>query len=152
MGRVSKRKIKPEIEDRVFEMFESYIASLRNSIETKEFLTSLLSTTEQVMLAKRLTIALMLAKGFSYQEIDEILKVSKSTVGTVDKQLRSGAIGYKKAIKKILNKEAIESFWNSLEELALSLSLPKQYGTQAYKNKSKKGEKLAVRKRQLSKV
>ncbi len=62
MGRISKRRIDPEIEERIFEIFWDYLASLRNPEDINEFLASLLSYTEQVMLSKRLAIALLLAK------------------------------------------------------------------------------------------
>lgn len=83
MERVSKRKIDPEIEERCFEIFWSLLAELKSPREIREFLQSLLSYTEQTMLAKRLAIAVLISKGYNYEEIDQTLKVSKSTVGTV---------------------------------------------------------------------
>lgn len=149
MGRVSKRPIDPEIELRVNEIFVNYFAELSTRPAIKEFLQSLLTYTEQVMIAKRLAIALLLTKGFNYQEIDDTLKVSKSTVSGVDKELQSGALGYKKAVNKILKDEKLERMWNKLEILSMEFSLPKKYESETWKRKSQKGKSLRKRERQL---
>lgn len=150
MGRVSKRRIDPEIEERIFEIFWDYLATLRNPKDIQEFLVSLLSFTEQVMLSKRLAIAVLLARGYNYRDIDETLKVSTSTVGTVHKQILVGAPGYKKAINKILKREKIENLLNNLDEILIKLSGPKRYGSAAWEEKSNKGKVLAKRQRKLS--
>lgn len=149
MGRVSRRKINPEVEARVFEIFRDYLAHLRNPLDIQEFLLSLLSYTEQVMIAKRLAIALLISRGFTYEHIDQTLKVSKSTIGTVHKQILIGAMGYKKAVSHILDKEKKENLLNTLEEIILRLSPPKAYGSSGWERKSDKGKSLAKRKRKL---
>lgn len=150
MGRVSKRKIDPEIEERIFEVFWDYLATLRKPEDIHEFLISLLSFTEQVMLSKRLAIAVLLEKGYNYKQIDETLKVSTSTVGTVHKQMLVGALGYKKAVDKILKREKIENFMNNIEELLIKMSGPKKYGSASWEQKSRQGKVLAKRQRKLS--
>lgn len=150
MGRVSKRRIDPEIEERIFETFWDYLATLRNTKDIQEFLISLLSFTEQVMLSKRLAIAVLLARGYNYKEIDETLKVSTSTIGTVHKQILVGAPGYKKAIDRISKKEKLENLFNNLDELLIKLSGPKRYQSSAWDEKSKRGKALAKRQRKLS--
>jgi uncharacterized protein YerC len=150
MGRVSKRKIDPEIEERLFKIFWGLLAKLKSSAEIQEFLKSLLSYTEQVMLAKRLAIAVLLSKDYNYEEIDQTLKVSKSTVGTVHKQLLIGAAGYKKAVEKILHQEKIEDFWDKLEEIALKLEPPARYKSARFDAKSEAGKALIKRRRKRS--
>lgn len=150
MGRVSKRKIDPEIEERLFEIFWDYLATLRKPKDIHEFLISLLSYTEQVMIAKRLAIAVLLARGYNYEEIDQSLKVSKSTVGTIHKQILIGASGYNKAIGRISGKEKLEDFWNNIDEIMIKLSGPKSYGSSAWERKSQRGKNLAKRQRKLS--
>ncbi|MBM3209673.1 hypothetical protein FJZ40_05310 [Candidatus Shapirobacteria bacterium] len=152
MGRISKRKIDPEIEGRCFEIFWGLLAQLKSPLEIREFLESLLSYIEQTMLAKRLAIAVLLARGYNYEEIDQTLKVSKSTIGTVQKQLLIGAPGYKKAVEKILHQEKIDRLWDKLEEIILSVSPPAQYGSARFEIKSQAGKELAKRKRQRSAI
>ncbi|MCL5747014.1 MAG: Trp family transcriptional regulator [Patescibacteria group bacterium] len=150
MGRVSKRRIDPEIEERIFEVFWDYLATLRKPEDINEFLVSLLSYTEQVMLSKRLAIVLLLARKYNYKDIDETLKVSTSTVGTVHKQMLVGAPGYKKAVERIIKKENVEKLLNNLDKALIKLSRPKRYGSSAWKEKSRKGKVLAKRQRKLS--
>src|SRR3990167_9459780 len=100
MGRISHRKLDTWTEERLHEVFWEHLASLTTPVLVKEFLKSLLSYTEQVMLAKRLAIAILLSRGFTFEAIDQTLKVSKSTVNTVKKQLLLGAAGYTRAISQ----------------------------------------------------
>ena len=150
MGRISRRIIDPEIEEKVFDIFRSYLVQLHTSDDTQAFLTSLLSHTEQVMLAKRLAIAVLLTKGYTYEQIDETLKVSKSTVGTVHKQLLIGAVGYQKAVERVLKDEKHEKLWSKFENLLLSVALTKAHGSLAWKKKSESGKKLAKKIRKLN--
>ena len=140
MGRISRRRIDPEIEERIFEIFWDYLATLKKPEGIHEFLVSLLSYTEQVMFSKRLAIAVLLTRGYNYRDIDETLKVSTSTVGTVHKQLLVGAPGYTKAVNKILTKD----------EILIKMSGPKRYGSLTWEQKSKRGKVLSKRQRKLS--
>lgn len=150
MGRVSKRKINPYIEKRILEIFLDYFANLKTPNDINAFLVSLLSPTEQIMISKRLAIAVLLSRGFNYEYIDHNLKVSKSTVATIHRQLMTGALGYKKAIEYILKKENREGLWNSLEEFFIQLSPPKAYGSLGWEKKSEAGKKIERRKKELS--
>ena len=152
MGRISGRRIEPDIEERIFEVFWAYLVSLKHPHEMQEFLKSLLSRMEQVMLAKRLAIAVLLERGFNYEYIDETLKVSKSTISSVQKQLQSGATGYQLATKSILANRTNESLWNTLEEIMMNVSLPKRHGSEAWKKKSEAGKRIAKQKRKLSSI
>lgn len=152
MGRVSKRRIDPEVEERVFEIFWGYLARLRKPEDIHEFLISLLSYTEQVMLVKRLAIAVLLTRGFNYENIDQTLKVSKSTVGTVHKQLLIGAEGYKRAVKVIVAEENFKKALVTLEKFLLKFSIPMRYGSPRWQVKSQRGKVLAKQQRKLSAV
>lgn len=150
MGRVSNRKIDPEIESRIHEIFYDYVAQIRTKKELQEFFSDLLSAVEHTTVLKRLAIAFMLHRGFNFEQISETLKVSKSTVNSVQRQLMSGATGYKQAIKYIHKQKNKDQFAILLESLFLKMSLPKSYGSLQWKAKSDTGKKLNKRKRQLS--
>ena len=146
MGRVSRRHLNKFMEDRIYAVFWEHLALLKTPSLIKEFLHSLLSATEQVMLAKRLAIALLLSRGYTYKEIDEAIKVSKATVATIHRQLLVGAPGYTKAIKTIQDRKTKEARWDALEETLLKLSLPARYGSNKYRVKSQIGKELYKRK------
>ena len=71
------------------------------------------------MLAKRLSIAVLLLKDYPYNSIQEILRVSKSTVAGVNRSLKYKGKGYKKFAKKILREEKTAKFWGKVEDLVL---------------------------------
>ncbi len=147
MGRVSRRRIEPIVEERMFNLFWQLLASLAKPAEIREFLASLLSYTEQVMLAKRLAIALLISKGYTYEKVSSILKVSTATVSIVHKALLIGYPGYKKALSLLKKQAETEAFWDNLEELLLKLSLPAAYGSLQFRRKSEIGKRLYKRKR-----
>lgn len=149
MGRISKRKLYEELENRIYEMLIEHLASLRTQLEVKEFLHSLLSHTEKIMLAKRLAIAALLSRGYTYQQIDDALKVSKATVAIVHRELLLGASGYDKAIQSIKRRKEKEALWDSLEELLLKFSMPARHGSVRHTIKSESGKELLKRKRNI---
>lgn len=102
----------------MFEIFWREIADLKDAKEAEVFFNDLLTRTEKIMLAKRLSIALMLLKGHDYAMIKDALKVSTATVASVNSWLNHGGEGYKKVIEKIVRREKFEKLMpTSLSEL-----------------------------------
>lgn len=142
MGKVSKRFMDKDIESRMFEIFWKALASLKSPEEARYFWQSFISDVEQIMLAKRLGIALMLAKGFLYQEIKDTLKVSSSTIMDVGIRYKIGGGGVKPALKKILKEEAVEDFWDNIEEFFLMISPQAKYGGFRHQKRQEKGVRI----------
>ncbi|OGM05764.1 hypothetical protein A2125_01085 [Candidatus Woesebacteria bacterium GWB1_43_5] len=109
MSQVSKRLLAPKVSNRIFEIFLKSISKLKDKDEIVEFLEDFLSTTERVMLSKRLSIAFLLANGYDYRTITTILKVSKGTVWSVAMSYNLGG-GYKRQVSKIMRDEEIKLF------------------------------------------
>mgnify|MGYP001565443692 CR=1 FL=1 len=76
------------------------IAELRSREEVKNFFKDLLSESEAIMLARRITIAKYLLENKSYDEINYLMSASHTTIATVHRWLSSGFNGYETAIKK----------------------------------------------------
>ncbi len=152
MARVSKRKLAPQLEKRCFTLFWDYLANLRDSNAIKEFLESLLSYPEQVMLSKRLAIVLLLARGYSYNDIDKHLKVSKATAASIHRRILIGSPGFTNAARRILTKERRAAWWDELEKLLLKLSPPAAYGSGRWQRKHRIGRELAERKASREKL
>lgn len=146
MPRISKRKIDSLLEKRMYELFWDYIAELRSPGNVHEFLSDLFTRTERITLAKRLSVAILLAKGYTFDEIDDFLKVSKGTITTIARQVASGAPGYEKAIRHVLSNQKLDAFFDTLEEISLKLSLPKRHGSFRYHVKSESSRNLSQRK------
>lgn len=117
MSQVSKTNLEVTIQKQLYDQLSYIISDLRDSKEVEEFLSELLTKTERVMLAKRLGIAMLLTKGYTYRDIRHVLHVSFPTIRSVQFWLEHGSKGYKKAAQKILSKEDIRTFITKIDAL-----------------------------------
>lgn len=145
MTQVSKRILNKELENRIFELFIKTIAELKSPKDVENFIKDLLSPTEKIMLSKRLAIAILLSKNYTYEDINNTLKVSSPTIMTVSYYLKNGEGGYQKVVNKILKEQRKEELSDKIEELLLQLSPPKKYKSEKYEKKRKKGKELFKR-------
>lgn len=114
MAQVSKRYLPKETQKKLFELFFKALANIRHSSDIEKFLFSLLSTTEKTMLAKRLGIALLLAKGYNYETIKDVLKVSQETIARVNGTLNYRREGYEIVVRKALRDDQLGEFLKEL--------------------------------------
>jgi len=117
MTQVSRYPIHKDVEKRMFEVLQETIAHLKNSEEIEDFLHDFLSPVEKIMLAKRLSIAVLLHKGYRYGSIAQILRVTPPTIATVSLLLKYSGKGYKKVVEKIANEEKMNAFWEKIEDV-----------------------------------
>lgn len=152
MTKVSRRILNKELEQYIFELFIKTIVDLKTSIDVANFINDLLSPTEKIMLIKRLAIAILLTKGYTYDAIDETLKVSRPTINHVSYWLKHGNSGYQKVVEKIITTQKTEAFWDRLEELLLKLSRPGMVGSLRFEKRQKAGKELYKRKKMRSEL
>ena len=145
MSQVSKYPIHKSVEKRVFEIFKSTISTLKDAQDIDDFLEDFLSPIEKIMLAKRLAIAVLLAKNYTYPSISEILRVTPSTIATVSLSLKYSGKGYKRMVQKILSDERKDQFWQKIEDILINI--PPSKGTDmVYHNQKYKKEKIKKKK------
>jgi uncharacterized protein YerC len=112
----SSQALKKETEENILIQLATLIADLKNPIETEQFLKDFLTETEFSVLAKRLAIFQMLKKKFSYQVIQDTLKVSSATISSVAEFKHT--LGARVAEQKLTAEEWAEqtthSLWNWL--------------------------------------
>lgn len=145
MTKVSKRWLDKRLEEYIFELFVKAIVDLKTSEEVKNFIEDILYPSEKIMLIKRLAIAVLLSKGFTYEAIDDTLKVNATTINRVSYWLRHGSKGYQKAVQKIIDSQEREELGDKIEDLLLKLSPPKAIGSMGFEQKSKRGKELVKR-------
>lgn len=121
MAQVSKYPVHKDVEKRMLEIFKTTISSLNSTSDIDDFLSDFLSPVEQIMLAKRLSIAVLLAKGYSYPSIRQVLRVTPSTIASVSLNLKYSGRGYKKMVEKILSEEKQKEFWQKIEDLLANI-------------------------------
>lgn len=113
MTLVSKYKPSEKIGKRIEEIFVWTISNLKD--ESASFLDEFLSPTEKIVLSKRLAIAVMLSKGFGYEEIKETLKVTSATVAKVSYWMKYKGKGFLKIVDMIKRDEKHKEFWKDLD-------------------------------------
>ncbi len=116
MAQVSKYPVSKDVSDRMSEVFQLTISSLNSKEDIEEFFAEFLSPVEKIMLAKRLSIAVLLAKGYTYPSIAAVLRVTPSTIASVSLALKYKGKGYQKAVEKILVNEKMNDFWQKIED------------------------------------
>lgn len=77
------------------------ISSTKNSQEAAKLLTDLLSPSEIEIVAKRLEIAKLLIKGYSYDEIKDKVHAGYSTIARVNTWLNLAGDGFKMAVERM---------------------------------------------------
>ncbi len=152
MSRISRRILNKELENYIFELFIKTISDLKSDEEIRNFIEDLLSPSEKLMLIKRLAIAILLSKGYTYDAIDATLKVSRPTIMRVSISLKFGKSGYQQVVEKIVKRQKKEQLLDTIEELLIKLTPPKTYGSIGFQKKQKAGKELSQRKRKRSLV
>lgn len=124
MPQVSKKILAKDIEEKMYAIFWDAFASISSPKDIRELFDDLLGPVEKTMLAKRLAIALLLSKGYSYENIRSTLKVSFGTIARVNVWLNIKGVGYRIVVKKILHDQQMEDFWKKIEDTLISLLPP----------------------------
>ncbi len=99
----SAQKLNQTIEKQLFAILYQVLTDCRGEKELQVILQDFLTGTEQLVLAKRLAIAIYLDKGRSYENIKESLKVSSATIASV--QATIGNPGWQLALQKVKAEE-----------------------------------------------
>lgn len=116
MPQISKYPLAKDIDKQLRVTLWQALSELSNKEEVSQFLEDLLTRTERTMLSKRLYVALLLEKGYSYGEIKQVLKVSSSTIGSVNNMLKEGQ-GYKLVVKSLIGKEKMNEFFIRVDSI-----------------------------------
>jgi hypothetical protein len=83
MPQLSRKKLRPDVENRVRELLATCIQRCQEAGTTENFIEVVLTDTEKLMIAKRVAIALMVLKSYKLSEITETLNVTASTARSV---------------------------------------------------------------------
>ncbi|MDO5331313.1 MAG: YerC/YecD family TrpR-related protein [Bacillota bacterium] len=86
--------------DNVDKLFET-ILNLEDLDECYRFFDDLMTIKEIQSISQRWEVAMLLAKGETYQEIEQKTKASTATISRINKCIQYGADGYNRALKKL---------------------------------------------------
>jgi len=82
--------------------FYDIIDSLKSRREVRLFFKSLLTPDEIATLMRRVEIAVLLSAGFTYEEIENILRAGREKISRVHKCLLQDDSGYKIIVKRLI--------------------------------------------------
>jgi uncharacterized protein YerC len=118
MPHVSRIKLDKKVEEKLINTLDLTLIKLTKEEEMKGFLTSLLTPTERLMLAKRLAMVILLKRGMSESKIRNTLKVTRATVDRMQLYLEVRGEGYDPVLSKLENEEIVKELKIILEKLA----------------------------------
>jgi len=103
------------------------MSALREADVVASFFSDFLTDTEELMLAKRFTIAVLLLRGKRPKDIKNVLHVSNSATGTVGAWLKNAKPKTIATLERVIK----ESNWEGLIDKIDSFvdALPPRYGT-----------------------
>ena len=133
MSQISTQYIKPEIIDKLNSLLINCIGRCSNSKLAADLVDDLLTSTEKVMIAKRIGIALMILKKVGAREIAKTLKVSSPTIYKVKTWLDVKGSGYRSLLESIIKEDAAkeDSHLSALQDTEGS---PLWFGPTNWKN------------------
>ena len=80
MAQISKKYLIKDRLNKIFQMFFYLIIKIKNKKDANIILSELLTSTEKIMIAKRVACFYLLCKKVTIRDISDILKLSTSTV------------------------------------------------------------------------
>lgn len=146
MAQVSKYPISKNIGDRIFDVFIKSLIKVRSAEDAQNLASDLFSPIEKIMFAKRLSIAFLLMKGYQYREINKLLRVSLTTIASVNRSLNYGSNGYRTILDRISKEERLEDFFSSIAEKFVSIPATGGQGSGAWRYFKKEMQKSRANK------
>jgi uncharacterized protein YerC len=129
MPHVSRHTPVRKVSDKIFERLVEAVTAKGTTIERKTFFNSMLTSTERIMLSKRFAIIYMLTKGYSFNAIQETLRISPSTVARIWDAIQKGK--YAEIVKRVrAQNEQRSAFVEWFTDLLPPISLSKEQYTE----------------------
>mgnify|MGYP001091227409 CR=1 FL=1 len=146
MAQVSKYPISKAVYERILDVFFKTLIEIRTKSEANQFINDFLTPTEQIMLSKRLAIAFLLEKEYDFRSISKILRVSLTTIASVNLIRKYGGRGYQKMIGKLLREEKVKDFLSQVAETINGKMGKSRKGGEAWRYLHKELEKKGKKK------
>jgi len=83
MPKVNRKRINPQVFEKIKENFWKLLANFESPQETQAFFETFFTPGEVKIFTKRLAVALLLLQGSSYQKIEDSLSVSPPTISRI---------------------------------------------------------------------
>lgn len=117
MSQVSKRYIPENKLHKILDLFLNLILSVSDKKEAESLLNELLTPTEKVMLIKRLACFYLLLKKVSFEEINDNIKISTSTIAYLKHYIENSFFLKRYLLEQLKNKK----FKNLLKDIFVEI-------------------------------
>lgn len=114
MPHISSKKLNQKILEELFDKLFSILSKGERKGLLSSVVNELVTSTEKIMIAKRLAIILMLTSNIPHERVAQVLQVSPTTVSKMSLKVE---IGKYKSILKVSQKEKVDIeklIWNIL--------------------------------------
>lgn len=118
MPHVSFRKLPKKVEEELITNLKVVFRKINKQEDMSAFFLSLLSSTEQLMLSKRLAIIVLLQEGVEESKISDALNVTRITVEKMRLFMETKGEGFSVALKKLEEEKRLKEFKATLLELS----------------------------------
>lgn len=126
MPRVSKNPLSSEMRQEMTGAFFRTLVKISDDTFLRRFLDDLLSPTEKLMLSKRLMVAILLQRGYSYRAVCSALKMSKTTVHLIQRELLKSGEGYRKVFQLFFKESKGKRLIDAIERFLDAITLPRK--------------------------
>jgi len=117
MPHVSRNKLDKTTEAKLIHTLQVILSGISKEVEMDQFLVSLLSDTEQLMLAKRVAIILLLQQGNEADSVAKAIHVTRETVERLKIHFELNGNGYAVAFRVLESKKLGEDVKQMLTDL-----------------------------------
>lgn len=118
MPHLSKNRLKKVDEEQLLKSLKLVLSKIDKTEDVESFLYSLLSETEQLMIAKRLAIIVLLKEGLPESTIAHSLHVTRETVSRLQMKSELKGVGYNLALQVLEQQKQLDTFKQFLLSLA----------------------------------
>jgi len=143
MSQVSKYKLSNKVYERIFSLFPQFLYKMTSKGKQRDLVDAFFTRTEKIVFAKRITIAFMLVKGYSYRQISQKIKVSTSTILKIADSLKSHSDSITKELQVISADDSFKEFLGSIGYSINKILPPRGGNWSAWRRRIEKEKKLS---------
>lgn len=124
MPHVSRKKVKKEILNKILDFLVLALTEIKEEKEMRLFLDSFFTSTEKVMLAKRLGVVYLLQQNVPKEKIATILSIGRPTIERMELWLNAEGEGYEIAMSILKKSARIDEFKQVFADILKKMAHP----------------------------
>lgn len=110
MSQVSKNQLSNQVYEKIFNLLPRFLYKMTSKGKQLDLVDAFFTRTEKIVFAKRISIAFMLVKGYSYRQVSQKIKVSTSTILKIADSIKSHETSIAKELEVISEEDSFKDF------------------------------------------